>query len=486
MSVSLANDVILILPLLVICVGSFLLMILEVTLPKDWPRALVTGGIILSALIVHVLQLELYQDGERAFSGLMYADPYASFLTFIVLISSILALLIGVGRLEQEGIESPGEYYALFLMSAAGTLIFCQAAELITLFIGLEIMSMALYALCGAGLTVKRSSESAMKYFFLGSFSSAFLLYGFAFLYGLTGTTVIPDIAMVIGTADQGIALLAVGLVLVGLAFKIGAVPFHFWAPDVYEGAPTPITAYMACVIKAASIGVALRVLWSGLGDLIQFWAGAVWLIAVLTMIIGNIVALRQRSVKRMLAYSSVAHAGYIMVAFLAPSAEYGGGAAILYYIIAYTVMTMGSFAIVTAISSAKDARSDDISEMHGLGYRRPFLGVTMSIFMLSLAGIPPGLAGLLGKFYIFNAAVKADYVGLAIIGVICSAISCYYYLRVIVAMYFIEPATETRAIPPTGVLLGGTLSVCALASVLFGLFPASIYDGAAAVISSL
>jgi len=380
-------------------------------------------------------------------------------------------------------------------------MIFASSAELITMFLGLETMSMALYCLCGAALGRRRSAESALKYFLLGSFSSAFLLYGIALLYGLTGTTSIPAIAGSLAGADQSILFFSLGLMLVGLIFKLGAVPFHFWAPDVYEGAPTPVTAYMACVIKASAVVAALRVLWVGFGGQIVFWSGAVWLIAVLTMVIGNLAALRQRGLKRMLAYSSVAHAGYLLVAFLAHGVELGGGAAILYYLIAYTFMTMGAFAIVLSVTGQASGdqpgeklggdvlQSDDISRFNGLGYRRPVVAIVMSLFMLSLAGIPPGMAGLLGKVYIFTAAVKAQYVGLAIIGVLASAISCYYYLRVIVAMYFLEgesvtaPARVDASATPAFV---GAVGVCAIGVVYLGLNPEPFYEFARSISAAL
>jgi NADH-quinone oxidoreductase subunit N len=278
---------------------------------------------------------------------------------------------------------------------------------------------------------------------------------------------------------------------LVGFVFKIGAVPFHFWAPDVYQGAPTPVTAYMACVIKAAAVGAMLRVLWTSFpsDELFVVWSAAVWFIALITMVFGNLVALRQRSMKRMLAYSSIGHAGYIMVGFLAPS-SFGGGAAILFYIVSYTIMTLGAFGVVLAVSSNKsdDLAVDDLTRFNRLGYRSPVLAAVMSLFLLSLAGLPPGMAGFLGKFYIFNAAIKADFIGLSIIGVLCSAVSCYYYLRVIVAMYFV-PETEAvgdESAPRMSVSLQGALAICGVMIILLGVFPSWLHEGAVKVISSM
>jgi NADH-quinone oxidoreductase subunit N len=482
------------LPLIVLSLGALVIMLLEVFVKGSWARETVTVGFLLVALVALLRTTGDYSPGKFLFNGLVYADPLALFFTALLIAGTILAVLVGARRLEGEGVESHGEYLTLLILSTVGAIIFASSAELITMFLGLETMSMALYCLCGAALGRRRSAESAMKYFLLGSFSSAFLLYGISLVYGLTGTTMIAGIAGLaegISPTDQSILFVALGLILVGLIFKIGAVPFHFWAPDVYEGAPTPIAAYMACVIKASAVAAALRVLWGAFGGEILFWADAIWVIAVLTMVIGNLIALRQRGLKRMLAYSSIAHAGYLLVAFLAHGPELGGGAAILYYLIGYTCMTMGAFAIVLAVTgqTSGDPNGDDISRFHGLGYKRPVLALVMSLFMLSLAGIPPGMAGLLGKVYIFTAAVKAQYLGLTIIGVLASAVSCYYYLRVIVAMYFVEAKEEGEARLPAAPLSGamvGALGICAFGVIYFGVFPSALYEFALRICQTL
>jgi len=483
------NELLIESPLEVLSFGAFMILIADLVLRGKWSSGMFAAFVLIAAQAAQLYYIESFEPGKIVFSGLLYADSYAAFISSVIILGSLLAVLFGLGRLDQEGVDSPIEYHSLLLMSTAGAIIFANAAELITLFVGLEIMSMALYCLCGSALGLKRSSESALKYFFLGSFSSAFLLYGIALLYGLSGSTEIVNVAAYIANSERSaLLLLSMGLVLVGLAFKIGAVPFHFWAPDVYEGAPTPVTAYMACVIKAAAVGAALRVLWLAFGSLVIFWSGFMSLLAGMTMILGNIVALRQRSLKRMLAYSSIAHAGYLLVAFMVPGDQYSGGAAALYYIVAYMVMTMGALGVVLAVTSAhaSEARSDDISHFNGLGHTSPFLGVVMSLFMLSLAGIPPGMAGLLGKFYIFSAAIRANQpylTYLTIIGVLSSAISCYYYLRVIVAMYFIESDGEEK-VAPVGFSMAGALAICAVLVVVLGVFPSVLYDGVAHVIS--
>ncbi len=502
MNTSLGLQMFLVSPLIVVVLGALLLLLWEAFSSRAKATVSQTGecvgqdcagwmtvGILVVAAFFGAATGGLAGPGQTAFSGFVYVDPFSTFMGVVLLFGSMLAVLLGMGKLSAQGIEAKSEFYALVLFATAGALMFVAAAELVTLFVSLEIMSLALYALCGSALRLRRSAESALKYFLLGSFSSAFLLYGIALLYGVTGTTFISAVSREIAGNASPILMLSLGLMLVGLVFKIGAVPFHFWAPDVYQGAPTSVTAYMACVIKAAAVAVTLRVLWVAFEDVQQFWIGAVWTLAVLTMCGGNLIALRQRSVKRMLAYSSIAHAGYMMIAFLAPGDTNGGGAAILYYLIGYTLMTMGAFAVILGVTSEGESERDHdhISKFYGLSERAPLLAALMALFMLSLAGIPPGLAGLLGKFYIFGAAIRADYVGLVIIAVLNSAVSCYYYLRVIVAMYFMkseagDKAEPVEALPALTPALLSVLGVCSLGVVLFGLFPGLLHDSAAAV----
>jgi NADH-quinone oxidoreductase subunit N len=486
---NLARDLILIMPLLVLCAGALLIPIIDVFRRDEWSREGFTLGCLILALFADFYSVRYSGRRMTVFNGMLFADPLFFFLNFLLILGSMIAVLIGVGRIGEQGIEARAEYYSLILMSTAGASIFASSAEMITLFLGLEIMSMALYCLCGSALNDRSSSESALKYFLLGSFSSAFLLYGIAIIYGLSGSTRIDLIGPAIAAQSNPALHFGIGMLLVGLVFKVGGVPFHFWAPDVYQGAPTTVTAYMACVVKAAAMVAALRVLWTALGSQSAVWLGAVWIVAVLTMTLGNLAALRQRSVKRMLAYSSIAHAGYMLVTLLLPGQAALGGAALLFYLFSYTFMTLGSFGVVLVVASSdpKQPKNDDISRFHGLGYSRPLLAFFMTIFMLSLAGIPPGIAGLLGKFYIFSAAVKSQYVGIAIIGVINSAISCYYYLRVIVAMYFLEaPEGASQPEPLLGFQVTGALGLCAAALLIFGLMPGSIYNGAMAVMSML
>lgn len=478
-------------PLLVTALGSLVVLLLGVFIKGRWPVAGVCTAIVLLAFAFLSLQATELGEGLVLFNNAIYADHFTAFITALILLGTLLAIWLAADNLVNQGVkEHHPEFYTLILMCSSGAIIFASAAELITLFIGLEIMSMGLYCLCASRLGGSASSESALKYFFLGSFASAFMLYGIALLYGLSGSLVISEIAPALAAANGTLLYIAMGLVLIGFIFKIGAVPFHFWAPDVYQGAPTPVTAYMACVVKTAAVAAALRVLWGVFyaPELQELWQGMLWFVALLTMIVGNFLALRQRSLKRMLAYSSIAHAGYLLVAFLVPEARFGGGAAILYYLLAYTVMTLGAFGVVMAVTrrNATEDDADDITAFNRLGFSNPGLAALMALFMLSLAGLPPGMAGLLAKFYVFNAAVKGGFVLLAIIGVLCSVVSCYYYLRVVVAMYFLPEEEGSAAAEKleTPFLMNWSLRICAISVLIIGIFPSKFYEAAAFAIS--
>lgn len=466
-------------PILIITLGALLLLISEVSIKSELIRNGITFLSLATAFAATICFSSHYVDGGTAFGGFVYADKFTWISTLLVLGGSLIAFCLGLRSLDGEKITAQGEYYSLFLMSIVGALVLVSARELILLFVGLEIMSIALYVLCSFNLWSSRSSESGLKYFLLGSMSSAIFLYGIALLYGLTGSLMIPTIAewVITDGINSGVILwIALGFFLVGFAFKIGLVPFHFWIPDVYQGAPTVVTAFMACVVKSAAVLVAMRGLWVIFGEpnILAYWSDLLWILAVLTMTFGNLIALRQRSVKRMLAYSSISHAGYMAVALLIPGAI--GGAAIIYYLVAYMIITFGAFGVVMSVAdSAKDGEEgDSIERFKGLGLRYPALGILMTIFMFSLAGLPPGLAGFLGKFYIFSAAIQAHYTGLVVIAVINSAISCYYYLRVLVAMYFQDgEPTLVRVRAP----VFAVMCCCALAAVLLGMFPTGLHD---------
>ena len=349
-----------------------------------------------------------------------------------------------------------------------------QSTDLIMLFLGLEVLSVSLYVLAGMAQDSTRSAESSLKYFMLGAFSTGFLLYGIALLYGACGSTRLADIGSVLAQKQllqEPMLLAGMGLLLAGFGFKIAMAPFHMWAPDVYEGAPTPITGFMSVGVKAAAFAALLRVFAGSLAALSLHWKELLWIGSVLTMTIGNVAALRQTNIKRMLAYSSIAHAGYILIGVVAGGAA--GTGAVLYYLLVYTLMNIGAFAVVIAIEQ-KGEKNLNLSDYAGIGSRHMALGAAMAVFMFSLAGIPP-FSGFMGKFYIFSAAVKEGYIGLTIIAVLNSLVSVYYYLRVIVMMFMKEPESgaEEAAVffHPA---LAGVLLIAIFFTVQMGLFPSS------------
>lgn len=467
-------------PLVVLTAGALLMLMFEVFIDRDWRREILSATALLISSLLYLYNTDLYAAGQVMFSGHLSVDRFSQFFSLFVLFSALAAVILGARVLKEQGVEAPGEYHALLLFCVIGTIVFVSAAHFMTLFIGLEIMSMALYALCASAPGRPRSSEAALKYFLLGSFSSAFLLYGVALLYGMTGTMVISEMSSGLPAGNGYLPMFSFLMVAFGLVFKAGGVPFHFWMPDVYQGAPTPITSFMASAVKAAAFAVMLRVFSGVFSDISLLWAGMLACVAAATMIVGNLLALQQRSMKRMLAYSSIAHAGYMLVGVLALGKQAGGASAILFYLVAYAAMTFGAFAIVQVVSNtfSSQKNSDDVSRFQGLGSAQPVLAILMSLFLFAMAGLPPGLSGLVGKFFLFSAAVKADYVMLSVVGVVCSAISCYYYLRVIVAMYFMEPAPASGTTEGAVSLpLYAILIVCAVLVVLLGAFPSRLLD---------
>lgn len=419
-----------------------------------------------SSLLVHQV--------EYTFNDMWVVDNYARFFKLIFLLGTGLTILISIKYLEDEAIQY-GEYFALILFATVGMMIMASAAELITVFLGLELMSLSLYALAGYTRVRMISNESALKYFILGSFATGFLLYGIALIYGSTGTTNIRALAESMGLVgfDNPGLVMGMAMLVIAFGFKAALVPFHMWTPDVYEGAPAPITAFMSAGPKAAAFAAFARVFMEGLPALHVEWTWLIWIMAALTMSVGNIIALVQQNIKRMLAYSSIAHAGYVLVAFLAAGEL--GTSSILYYLLTYTFMNIGAFAIITALSGKGEQRVY-IDDYKGLGFKHPFAAVAMSLFLFSLAGIPP-TGGFMGKFYIFSAAVKEGYIWLAIIGVVNSVVSVYYYLRVTVAMYMQEPAAAMESEAPLVVFSPGlviAIFISAYGVLSLGLFPSA------------
>jgi NADH-quinone oxidoreductase subunit N len=403
--------------------------------------------------------------------GMIAVDSFRIFVNYVFLLAAALFVLISTRYIDEERLKL-GELYVLVLFATLGMMIFAGATDLIVLFIGLELMSLPIYVLTGLNRRDLRSAEGALKYFLLGAFSSAFLLMGIALAYGGSGTTNIVLIGQLIGVDGIGASPLLVAstaMLAVGFGFKVAAVPFHMWTPDAYEGAPAPVTAFMAAGVKAAAFAGFLRVFLTAFPGLYGTWdAIAIWL-AVLTMIAANLIALVQGNVKRMLAYSSIAHAGYLLVALAAASVI--GTASFLFYSVSYTLMTMGAFAVLIVVARRGEERLD-LDSYSGLGWERPFIGVVMTIFLLSLAGFP-FTAGFIGKVFIVRAAVERGLLLLAVVLVMASLISYFYYLRVAWYMWFRDPV-EGRTSRPAALAPAMTVALvaAALGTVLLGVFP--------------
>lgn len=409
-------------------------------------------------------------------SAVVAVDAYRVGANFIVLAATLLTSVYAQDYLAREGLRI-GEFYALLLLASVGMMVLVAARDLIVLFMGLELMSISVYVLTGFARHDPRSSEAALKYFIVGAFASAFLLFGIALVYGAAGSTHLGSVAGRIAeaSADRDLILTAgIGLLLVGFGFKIAAVPFHMWTPDAYQGAPTPVTGYMATGVKAAAFVALLRLLTVDLAAAAPIWKTAVWWLAFLTMIVPNLVALAQDDVKRMLAYSSVAHAGYLLVGVMASSEA--GRAAALFYLAAYTLMTTGAFAIVYHVAGRGDRRSS-LRDYRGLGWQRPWLGVALVVFLLSLAGFPP-TAGFVGKLFLLRAAVDVGETALAVTLVLTSLVAYYYYLRVVWKMYFEAAPAEVETTPSPGAGFRLATAVCAIGLLLFGLFPQAALTG--------
>jgi NADH-quinone oxidoreductase subunit N len=436
-------------PAFIVAVWGIVVLLAQAFTPRGAraPAARLSILGLAMALITVLLMAASPERGRGAvLGGALVADEYALFLEALVLGIGIVTVLLSPSYLRETAGDR-GEYYALLLFSVVGMMGLVSVTDLISLFVALEIMSVALYALAGMDRRKGESQESALKYFVTGAFSSAFLLYGVALLYGLSGSTSIDRIGVVLVTMEPGgraLALLGVGLLLVGFGFKVASVPFHMWTPDVYEGAPTTVTAFMAAGVKTAAFGALLRVFGHGLSSLQGEWRPAIAVLALVTMVVGNLGALAQRNVKRMLAYSSIAHAGYLLTAVVA--APRLAAAAVLFYLVGYAAVNLGGFGVMAALSrEGKEPLS--LSDMAGLASRRPALAAAFAVFLVSLTGVPVS-AGFVGKFYLFAAAVDAGYVGLAIVGVLMSVVSAYYYLGVVVAMYMDAPVGEDAWAP--------------------------------------
>jgi NADH-quinone oxidoreductase subunit N len=377
-----------------------------------------------------------------------------------------------------------GEYYALVLFSIVGMIMMATANDLLVIFIALEILSLAVYVLTGIRRDSMAGAEAAFKYFLLGAFSSAFFLYGIAFTYGVTGSTRLPEVGAYLSAqsmSDSPMILVALGLLLVGFAFKISAVPFHMWTPDAYEGAPTIVTGFMSTAVKAAAFAAFVRVFLSAFEPFRPDWAPIVAAIAAATMILGTVVGVAQGNLKRMLAYSSIAHGGYLLVGLVA--ANNVGKAAILFYLLAYSVTNLAAFAVI-ALVAARDRANDELRDFAGLWHSHPALAALMTVCLLSLGGLPP-TAGFIGKWYIFSAAVSAGYYGLAIIGVLTSVVSVFFYLRVVVMMYMSD--RESTSVPPRVRAMGMAALAVSIGAIFYlGVLPTAVLNLAAESIGTI
>lgn len=457
-------------PPLVVLVAALVVILMDLwAKDKRWLAFTGLVGVVLAAMVGVVFRGAV---GSAAldFQGMARLDGLTVVLDLILAVVAALALLISIDYLQRKGINH-GEYYGLLLLATAGMMWMAGATDLIVIFLGLEIFSIALYVLVGFNRREARSLEGALKYFLLGAFASGFFLYGIALTYAATGTTRLDAVVAFLrgaAGAPDPLLLLSGGLMIVGFAFKLALVPFHMWAPDAYQGAPTSVTAFMSVGVKAAGFGALARVLLYALPGLYAYWVWPLAVLSVLTMSLGNLAALAQRNLKRMLAYSSIAHAGYVLVGVAAGADGLGG---VLFYLMVYALMNVGAFAVILALEGREDLDLT-LESSAGLGQRHPWLTAAMTIFLLSLAGVPP-LAGFLGKLYVFSAAVKNGLMGLAIVGVINSVVSAYYYLRVVLTMAF-RPAEEERAAASCPALRTA-LVLSAVGTVLLGLWPAPL-----------
>jgi NADH-quinone oxidoreductase subunit N len=469
---------------------AILFSVLKIMSPK-WPVVLVSVAAC-AAAAWSASSLSCHSTTTLTlFNGMMISDPFSNIFNVLFLVSAAATCLLSIKYLDQENLQHP-EYYILILFSSLGMMLMASALDLLVLFISLEIMSLAVYALVGFRRSDRRSNEAAIKYFILGSAASAILLYGVALIYGCTGTTNIQGILSFIQShPESGSAVFGLGstLLLVGFLFKVASVPFHMWMPDVYEGAPTPITGFMTTGLKAAAFAAFIRVFISlgygrGLGQVLQAHIhDVIWMSAVATMFIGNIMALCQTNLKRMLAYSSIAHTGYLLVGLLAAG---GGGqdySPLVMYLVSYVVMNLGAFGVLTLIGTKED-RGLNLHDLAGLASRRPVLALMMSVFLFSMAGIPP-TAGFVAKYLMFYGAIQSGEIWIVVLGVLCSVISVFYYLRVLVQMYMREPdAANDRA--SLSYAAFAIVAICAVFTVQVGVVPAKMIEAAKRAVTGL
>jgi NADH-quinone oxidoreductase subunit N len=493
-------------PLLIVFGAAVLGVLVESFMGRTWRHEVQAGLAALGLVAAFVAVVMSADEVAVVAQGALAVDGPALFLQGTILLLALTALLATAertldtgGAFASAGSSMPGsehertltatgvtqtEVFPLLMFAVGGMLMFPAANDLLTMFVALEVLSLPLYLLCGLARRRRLlSQEASLKYFLLGAFSSAFFLYGVALLYGFAGTVRLSGIADAVSanTGSEGLLLIGTALLSVGLLFKIGAAPFHSWTPDVYQGAPTPITGFMAACTKVAAFGALLRVFYVGLGGLAWDWQPMLWAVAVLTMVVGSVVALTQTDVKRMLAYSSIAHAGFILTGLVATdtvnadTGEVLGVSSVLFYLLAYGFITVGAFAVVTLVRDSA-GEATHLSQWAGLGRRSPLVAGVFAFFLLAFAGIPL-TSGFTGKFAVFSAAVEGDAMPLVIVGVLMSAVAAFFYVRVIVLMFFSEPSPEGPSVVVPSVLTTMTVALAAAVTVVLGVLPAQVLD---------
>lgn len=471
------HDIIAFLPGVIITVVGLIALLMEAYKKSaDQIYGLTIAG-ILAALGVAVAAL--FGESGTAFTGMIVYGGVASFGAVVILLGSLFSVVVSRDYLMEIDLHR-GDVYSMILLSIVGMLALASANDLISFFLGLETMSICLYVIAGLIKDKKTGAEAALKYFLLGAFATGFLLYGIALIYGATGHTNLTEIAAV--AEPTAMFMGGSALLLVGIFFKIGAVPFHMWTPDVYQGTPTTLTAFMATAAKSATFVAFVLIMSRMLPESdTDIWTNVIQVVAILTMVVGNLIALAQDNVKRMLAYSSIAHAGYLLVGLAAGTPE--GFTGVLYYLFAYTVMNVGAFSVIAYYERNKGLDFTEIESYAGLGFKFPLMGVLLSIFLFSLVGIPP-FVGFVGKYYVFAAAINAGLIPLAIIGVLASAASAYYYLRVMVYLFF-KDAHKEYSLKPASLLFTSAVVLMAALTIYYGIEPVLPFSGLIELISS-
>jgi NADH-quinone oxidoreductase subunit N len=461
-----------VIPILCVTLAGLVVLLAEAFRSRD--EKMPIGGLAIIGLVGAGIASILLWDRNTESFGAVTADNFALFVNLVLVVVGILTVVFSGETVERDRLPA-GEYYAVLLFAIVGMMLMGQATDLLVIFLALETMSIAVYVLTGIRRDQQQSTEAAFKYFLLGAFASSFFLYGIAFLYGTTGTTNIDELSTRIAAQSMSgnpMILLGIGLLIVGFGFKVAAVPFHMWSPDAYEGAPAVVTGFMSTGVKAAAIAAFVRVFLKGLDPMIADWAPVLWWIAAATMIIGTVVGVAQTSLKRMLAYSSIAHGGYLLLGLVAGNEV--GKSAILFYLAAYALTNLGAFGVI-ALLGTRERANDDLRDYAGLWHSHPALATLMTFFLLSLGGFPP-TAGFIAKWYIFSAAVGSGYYGLAVIGVLSSVVSVFFYLRIVVMMYMTDRDARPVPAPISRMAMAG-LVVAMLGVLYLGVLPSRVIE---------